>query len=625
MSTPGAPIPLTASDISKITQYLDTELEEALAAHRIKEEKLDRWQDAYDGRPPKARKDFPWPGACNVVIPLIGIAVDSIVARIVNTLFAPEPFWSIRPIKKETELIAKPIEDFLEWSRINEFNMYNEVRKWVPEVVKFGWGYMKVPWRVQTNRTFDINDEGEAVPKDEVIRIADPHHVPIRDIITQAGVEDEINQAEFLGHRLRMTDGQLRWREHDGIYADVDNIIDFKEGMTESESVKLSRVGEFTPKQKLNTIYELHANIPPFGNSRLPENLTLTYHRPRRKLLRAIYSSSATGRRPFVKAKFIEREGELEGQGISARLADLQAEITTIHQQQVDNATLANTRFFLGRKGVIRPNTKVWPGRWLTVPDPEKDVKVMAVGEVYQSMARLSTEILAFSERASGVSDPFLGRESSVVGTRATATGTLAILQEGNRRFDLNVRDIRDALGEVGKIVLELNQQFRPEGVAFFVQGEQGELTEKALDLPREFLLSRVAVELSASTATINRSVEQQGLISLLGLLGQYYQQILQIGFLMSNQQLPEHMRSFMQQMLDGAQFVMRRLLQTFDVKNIDAVLPTFMLEVNQSNGPIAGAVGTAGGGNSPFGGMEGLLGSFGGSEGAGGAGGVGP
>lgn len=598
MSTPGTRVPLTEGDLTRIVDYLDNELGESLAAHKLKEEKITSWQNAYDGIPERKRKDFPWAGACNVVIPLIGIAVDSIVARLVNTIFSVDPFWSMRPLRKGVEQATKPLEDFMEWSRQAEYNMYAETRKWVPEVVKFGWGYLKVPWRIYTERTFDLEDN-VPVPRDIVRRHPDPHHVPLRDIVTQVGIEDEINQAEWLAHRFRLTDGELRWRQHDGLYDNVEHVIDSKEGATDFEIRKYEN--QVIPRQKLNGLYEVWATIPTHGKRSLPDKVVLTFHKPTRSLLRAIYNPNITGYRPFVKAKFIEREGELEGQGISARLADLQAEITTIHCQQVDNATLANTRFFVGKRGVVRPNTRVWPGRFLTVPDPDKDVKVVQLGDVYNSMNRLSTEILAFSERASGVSDPFLGRESSVVGTRATATGTLAILQEGNRRFDLNVRDIRDALGTCGRMVLELNQQYRPKGLAYFVQGQDGVLTEAMLDMPNEFLLSRLSVELTASTATINRAVEQQGLMTLLGLLGQYYQQILQLAMLMAQPNLPSQARELMGQMMEGGRYVMQRLLQTFDVKNIDAVLPTMLAEAQDGQVSNRGA--------SELGGLESLLG----------------
>src|SRR5262249_7571640 len=230
--TPGAPVQLSEQQRSRLCAYLDYELNEALIAHEQLENQLDIWNKAYTGEPVAKRKDFPWENACNVVIPLIGIHTDSIVARIVNTMFSVEPFWTARPLIKTLDKVAKPLEDFLEWSRTQEFDLYNTVRTWTLEVTKYGWGYIKVPWDVSTLRTFKVGPGG-AIPVEKVVRRPKPQHVLLCDIICQVGIEDELNQAEWLAHRVRLTDGELLWREYDGIYDNVEDILKVKEDITD--------------------------------------------------------------------------------------------------------------------------------------------------------------------------------------------------------------------------------------------------------------------------------------------------------------------------------------------------------------------------------------------------------
>src|SRR5215471_7528163 len=102
MQTPGAPVDLTETELTRLTDYLDLE---------SLEDQVDEWNKAYLGEPLARRKDFPWENACNVVIPLIGIHTDSIVARIVNTIFSVEPLWTARPLIKSLDDVAKPLED----------------------------------------------------------------------------------------------------------------------------------------------------------------------------------------------------------------------------------------------------------------------------------------------------------------------------------------------------------------------------------------------------------------------------------------------------------------------------------------------------------------------------------
>jgi len=583
-----------------LPQYLSSELEEALYAHELKLEWINESNRLYMGDPVTTRKTFPWDGAANLVVPLVGITVDSIVARIINTIFAVQPFWSAQALIKDLEPVVHPLQDFMEWSRVNELDMYMQIRSWIVEVVKHGWAYLKIYWESFTQRAFVIQG-GAARPKDKIVRRPQVKHILLADIICQAGIEDELNQAEWMAHRIRLTDGQLRWRKHDRVYQEVDKILAHKAEMTPMEEKVLENELEKEaprPRDKLNTLYEIYGDLP-LGGSDLPVPVMITYHHETKTVARCVYNPDVMGERPFKKGKFIDREGKRDGIGISRQLALLQEEISTLHNQQVDNATLANTRFFIGRRGVVRNGTKVWPGRFLTVPDPARDIITLPMADVYPSMRQLETSCLAYSERRSGVADYQLGRESNVMGNRATATGTLALIQEGNRRFDLNVRDVRDCLGAVGKKLLLLNAQFRPSGMAYFVKGQDGELIEQVLNLPDEFLADGIGMELTASTATINREIEKQGLMAMMGTLTQYYQQLIQISGIAMNPQTPPPVQQMAVQMADGARYLMSMIVQTYEIRAVDTLLPPSLADqlqadsdahANQSSGPQGGA-----------------------------------
>lgn len=616
---PGDVVPFTDVERAKLVDYLEYELGDALDEHTDRVARLAEWQRAYDGDPKEKRKTFPWPGAANLTVPLIGIAVDSIVARIVNTIFMVEPFWSVRPLRKEVDQVAKPVEQYLDWSRKAEFNLYRAVRPWTIEVTKFGWGWLKLGWEVYTVSDYIVSKDGGGQQQNRVIRRPNVYHVMDQDMITQCGVEDE-EQAEWICHRVRLTDNQMRMRRYDHIYgkAEVDKVLKFKEELNPDEDVLNRSDPNSAPRRRdrMNVLYEFCIDWP-WGEGEFPQGMVITYHRPTKTILRAIFNPY--GFRMYKKGKFIEREGKLEGFGIAKRLWMLQEELSTIHNQQVDNATVANTRFFLGKRGVVKSGTSIYPGKILLVGDPKNDLTPMQLGEVYPSMRALELTALSYAERASGVSDYQLGRESSVAGSGATATGTLALIQEGNRRFDLNIRDMRDALGEVGKRVLEINQRFRPRGAAYFVQGSDGAWTEEVLNLPSEFSASQLAVELSASTATINRETEKQGLIGLLGVVSNYYEKLAQIGMVVLNPNVPPEMKDLMIREAEGAKHLMKRIVQTFDVKSIDTVVPGLMPE---GLGGLEGSSGSVpGGAADPS--MAGLPGEDAGfaSNGTGGAG----
>lgn len=605
---PGAAVPLTEAEIDELTGYMDAELEEALQDHDMLLDDMDEWDMSYMAEPKQRRRTFPWPGACNIEIPVISNAVDSIVARMVNTIHAPDPFWTVKPLGPETDQLAVPIQTQLDWSRKSEFDLYKANRSNFIELSKYGWSWYKFGWEVFTKPEYRVNQYGTPVYTPRLIRRPNVYHILNRDVVVQAGIEDE-TQAEWIAHVIRLTDNQMWCRKEDGIYAFVDDVIrskDFDARAPENRQGYDSSMREGAEssmrRKKLNTLYEFEIDWR-WGTPKVPIPMVVTYHRPTRKILRCVFNPY--GMRFLRKSQFITREGKLKGIGIAQRLFYLQKEIGTLHRQQVDNGTIANTRFFVGKKNVARSGTQIWPGRFFATTNPREDIIPMQIGDIYQSSGVLEMRALAYAERASAVSDYQLGRESSVAGSRATATGTLAIIQEGNRRFDLNIRDAREVLGELGRNIILLNQMFRPRGMMYFVQGSGGKWTERALSLPPDFDVGRVAVDVTASTATINRGIERQELMALMGAMERYYAGLTQLAMMVMNPQVPNDMRELAVREAQGAAHLAKKLVQTFDVKNVDVVVPTLVPDGEDAGGADTGGTAPGPNGDSAYGRLE--------------------
>lgn len=609
-TAPGTPVPFTADEQAKLIDYLMDELDNSMSTHEDLEDKLDEWDRLYLGEPKQLKKTFPWPGAANIEIPIIGSHVDSINARILNTVFGVEPFWTIESLNAMMEPYAKPVEAYLDWSRWAEYNMYRTCRSMCNELTKYGWAWLKEGWDVYTKNNIITSADGDFRRSDEVVRRPFVSHVLARDVIQQAGVED-YEQAEWICHRVRLTDTQLWRRKLDNVYEHVDDVLERKEDATRFHVAMRSVPREFTmSEEKLNTLYEFWLDWP-WRDMIIP--IKSVIHRESRMAMSTVFNPY--GWRPLKKASFIYREGRRDHLGICRKLMQLQEEIGSLHRQQLDNGTIANTRFFVGRKNVIRGNTQIWPGRFLPVNDPDKDIKSIQMGDIYQSQGVLEQRALAYAERASGISDYQLGRESTTAGSRATATGTLAIIQEGNRRFDLNVRDFRDLMGDVGYDILALNQMFRPRGMIFFTQGQQeGGYTEKILNLPPEFNGAKLAIQLTASTASINKEAEKQGLLALFGIVTQYAERVTQAAMAVYNPETPGEVKEFLMKTVEGSRIIMSRIIQTFGEKDVDRILPELLMD-EQAQNAIGGFAGGPEGGPAN-GGMAGVSGAAEGNAG---------
>jgi len=584
-ASPGIDVRLSPDQTSRLVSYIEPELSESLIANDELRDRIDEIDRFYKAEPKSKVKTFPWRGAANLIIPSIGITVDSIVARIVNTVFGVEPFWTVRAINPRMADIAKSVEGQMEWSRQAEFDMYTAVKSNAIETVQLGWSWLKTIWEIRSRRIWNAGDSSYY---DYIEKKPNVYYIPATSMLTQVGIDDPL-EAEWVGQILDVTDGDLRLKALDGIYHDVESVIDMKEDPLVRRGQ--SKNYEASSRVKLNRFYELWMQFPIEGPRKPPVSIVVTYHRPTKTIMRCIYNPRFTGGTPFVKTRFVELRGsKSEGYGIADQLKFMQEEVSTIHCQQLDNATLANTRWFLGKRGVVKADTRIWPGRFLTTPNPESDIKVMQMGEVYNSMRELEVSVMAYAERRSGISDYSLGRESSVIGDRATATGTLAIIQEGNRRFDLNVRDMRESYGLVGRMLFELNHQYRPKGLSYITQGPTGALTEFAFDMPDEIISNMLGFELTASSATINKQVEQAGLLQLLQILTQNMQAGQQAAMLLANPQIPPQVKDYTAQYMESLTELVKRTMRTFDQPPVD--LPDIMQSMTMGGPQIGGPQG---------------------------------
>jgi hypothetical protein len=89
-------------------------------------------------------------------------------------------------------------------------------------------------------------------------------------------------------------------------------------------------------------------------------------------------------------------------------------------------------------------------------------------------------------------------------------------------------------------------------------------------------------MELTASTATINREIQKQGLMAMMGTLTQYYQQILQIAGVAMNPQTPPPVQKLALEMADGARYLMQMIVQTYEIRAVDTLLPQGIDEILQ-------------------------------------------
>ena len=540
---------------------------------------LVEWERAYEAIPKNKIKDFPWPGCSNLVVPVIPTAVESIFSRIINVVFGGKQLWLPQAVASHWADVIEPLGTWINNVGKNTMKMYRTCQDWFLGALKFGTGIMKLTWDVDQRHFVYKDSTGTIVDEDHVtFEGPRPLVISLADFLVSPDghLLKDVQSMEWVAHRVSLTAKQLKERELSGVYMNVDQLIGTQEenNPTTMEQQKLDEVGVVSPRP-MNTyeIWEVWCSYDIDGDGKL-EELVCNYNMDKQVMLRAVYNFYKHQERPFHVIRYMQREGSFYGIGIPEMLMMTQEEITTMHNQRLDNGTVANSKVFLRQRDSNVGDLDIYPGAQIDVErtGPEGDVTALDMGRDHATLLEEEQITNGYGEKRTGVSDYTTGRQSSAIGSRATATSTLALIREGNKRFQMVIMDIRETLANVAHQVIALYQQFKPNGLPYemFSDKEQ-KIMQAFFDLPDEYTRANIIVDIPALSDIDNKDVAKQALLTLMQVLTQYYQQLFQAFQMALSPQAPEPVRNLAITGAKAASKLMERIIEAFDFRDPDS------------------------------------------------------
>lgn len=594
---------LDSSDVRSLTEILCSEIEEQLSARAQQEDNWEKWLNIYRGKPDQEFKNSPWPGASNLVVALGGIYVDTIVARVMQGIFATEPHWTARQLNKRKSLGANPVERFLDWHREFSWNQYDVVKKMVLETCKLGTGIIYNGWRDDAMFTYQVS---QTDPKESGFALSgrctgpQPRWVPREDFLNPSAYP-EIPTSPWIGMRQWWSRMDLRKLDAEG---DIENFEDLNPtGDEESNLRRLRREDLFAQYEPRSDEFSLYGIWQvwfswDFDKTGIAHEYVAMIHPRSKVILRLDPNPYPYGLRPFIHATYIQQEGVFDGVGIPELIEHYQREVSTIHNQRRDNAHLANIRQIIASKNSgLTEKSRWFPGKITLVTDISQ-VKEFKLGEVYPSSFQEEQITTGYAERRIGISDQNLGQMTSPMG-RAAASTMLAVMQEGTRRHDLNTSEIRRALSEQGLQILDLWQTHGlPEPDYFgspesILDPEDAAQVRSVLEAP-DSIRGAIQLKLNVSTAAVNQEIEKQSSIQLLGIVTQYVQQVaasaqMYLPMLM-NPQTPQPIKDLLIKLSSAVDTAMEQVFQSHQRFDYDSILVGDILQ--QLAGPVGAMAG---------------------------------
>ena len=561
-----------------LTNWLLEELTIAQLELGDRDARAVKYDQMYGAEPEQAIKTFPWYKASNLVAPLAGIIIDAVYSRLINTLWAADPFWTLRGRRGEWVELAESAQQFLDYIQNERMHAYFYLKMWVMELTKMGISSFGLPWRTIKRR--NVNDSGQVK---ENITYDGPviELIPWTDLFYR-GLPTVLKDADWKGYRVRYSWTELKRWEASGWLENVDRIKGAAKGYYEAVQQEARKMhGGDSINPEFYELYNIQCSYDIDGCG-YPEELHVVFEPQTPALLYVSGNPYTHGECTIHTGTYFPKEHNLAGYGICQMLEPLQAAMTTMLNQTIDNATAANTVFIKARKGSgVKAGTRIYPMKVFELQDLN-DISFESFGQNNAGMFNLIGMVKDFGEKRVGVSDYNMGRESSGAAYAATATSTLALLNESSRRFDTVMKDLRFTLGKVGMQTLQLYSQFKPKGADYEVLEEASKTNVKQLmKFPTGMMRDKVVLEVTASSTARSKPIEQQMYGQYFQMLLGYYTQMVQGLQLAMNPQVPAGIREFAEEAAKGATQVMRKITSTFDIKDVDKYLPNMDLVFN--------------------------------------------
>ena len=581
-------IKFSATAETQFRYYLKENLRSVINGLKdLHETRLPLWRRIYEAQPLETVRHFPFENASNLVVPIASIHSDTLQARISAAVFKLRPLWALQvggDFGDEGEALRSAAENYLTDMALEpeQLDLYRVYRDFLGDVVKYGTSVIKSPWETLTEAMAVPAGDGNGSYNlvDEVIFDGPrPEKIAFEDLFIPPQTT-VLNRAPFKAHRRRLSYTDLMIRKQRGIYdkLGIQAILGAPDrtGPTAPQKEQEAKAGTTTIQGDIAREWDIYECwcIYDYGDHTV--RLIATYHAHTDTLLRTIFSFFPDD--PWVGARLFPRDGMYFGYGLVEKLSSFQEEISKQHNERHDAQTVANAKVWR-----IDPQSKLMEGFDIYpnahVPAEKDELEAISHGEPLTNVGveeeRLSLDL---AERQSGVSPPTqgYGAGQSKKGSQS-AMGTLSLLQEGNTRTDMHVSDIRNAHLRLGRIISRQVAHLGLSSKRFSAYGETGEDLLAAFSAIKS---GRMYMPVLAATASLNREIEKQSDILLVGIMMKHYQTIAGIIAQVESPAITEDTKSYLEKVIKSANSLMMSVLRHFDVDEPSRLVP----EVNLDN-----------------------------------------
>jgi hypothetical protein len=569
----------------EICAYLSGEIKSAEAEKTDLLQKIDKWRRQRENVPECATKDFPWKDASNVSVPLSAMNTNTIAASMKAAFEGKKPFYTISANDLSQQDDAKCLEEFVDLLVESRFHLnLREVNNEIfYETSSLGFQFVHVPW-IYDSYTYKRVTDG-TLEEVEVVRKDGPGIVPYpyEQVYYRAHV-GELQRAPWIGFKNLLTEQELRSRQMQGIYDDIDKILG-DERDTEHQNLKdmQQRAGLNAEKTIPYEVFEIYLFWDVDNDGKM-EDIRVWFEPSKEILLRAEYNE--LGVRPISCFKYMRyTKREDIGIGVGKMTEQLQDAMDALFNMAINSTHISSLQMFKSREGSgIGVDEPFYPFKKINCEDP-RDFEPIAFPNTLPANLNMMGMVQQFADRFTGATNSMSGFPDTYAKTRATASGTMFLAQQGSRMFNAVTEGIEETYTEVGSFIL-FQLALHKDRVAKYELFPEDKMMRimKILEMDPGTLPTKFIFQVRTTEVDTTEEAKRQKLLTksqLYQLYGQNTFQMLQNTMMVAMQmQQPQIAQQMLQKIheytlsfIAGSQKLMEDIFKEFDT-DADGYLP---------------------------------------------------
>jgi hypothetical protein len=575
--------------LEKCKSWLANRLQELRDSHDEKMTELAVYIEAYKAPISRTVAKTPFVGASIDIVPVIAMAVDPVVARLDIGIMKQNPVFAVTPLRKSLVDYRDCIEDWLQFNQEHRWKLRQVAAPRFHEFCNLGTMvfktvYDRVEAPIKTWERDQVTNKFKQVQK-KLVKFtgARVFGVPLDRFYFPPGYST-LDDCPITAERLDLTYEQLRVAEASGKITDVAKLGKVSERTTKSdiEQQQDANAGHEEPLSYKNQyeLFEVWFDYDIDGDG-YPESLVAIFEPESRTFLQLTYNWYFHQKKPYTVIPYTLQDGTLYGMGLAEMILPFQNAISRWQQMAQNNAYLANIRMYVAKKNSgIEEVPRLYAGRVFFTDDPSKDFKPFAAADIYPSTLTERQNLFGMVEKRTGVSDYLTGRESPIIGSRATATSTIALIQEGTKRVEQTLENIRQGFADIAEKSFCIWFQYGTEELEDLVFGTDetaGKIKDFFSMMSAENVINgAIGVTLKAADAGDNKQARQQMQLAIINLMMSFLEKQLQAAesaLEAVKQGIPEF-APMVADTLTAAKKMFTDLLQTYDIRNPEQYLP---------------------------------------------------